>query len=802
MTLSDFSGGIDRREGLVTRDARKFRDVDNYLYTTGRKLKRRSGLAKLGGAIDPQTQSLNYLNGKLVTIAKAGDTVNHTVATTITTLFFDNPEGAGEWLLLNTVVFNEKVIALIQHTFPSTTAPLRTYLHVWDDRRPTWVEDGALPTTWTHELPAHPFGAGKLGTYKTYLPRMAIAGDRLFVSRADGDCSFSGANDPRIWNVRSPEQVLTDGKWWYFITTGVAGDQAWTIDSPYFDFIQDDKWAAYVLERCLSDGTWAQFKEVPIIAAPGDYGIAPVPNRFDPLGQQETRITARTVAEGQVVRFRAMAKPPVSIIAGLYLTSDGTVVGGILALEAANHQIASYRVTVPPLLASTDYKVLAVAPGAPIVIPRVFVSVPGSMPLNGQQRYWSRIIAQATTNGAGTAFVYACTGTVSTEVNSTRLIGVGTIFRSELFIGRLVDVNGERRTVTTILDDLHLEVDSPFTVTAAAQQALQDIHYQYAYQIGDTGNVWFAAAEAEATFITSGKDDAGFLGMSLYDDSGGVPRVLAAMSNRLLAQFDNVIQSWAVGPSVTDMRLLAVMGQGAGAFTHPTPALMDSHSVLPTAQGIRMFSAQGNNKDYVEFTGIGELLHGIPLPDLRWAVWWPELRVYLTCAASGDNGRFFALTRHQDAKVLAWSTLHFTGLTTVDALTVAGNILYILSGTTLYRLDASLSTCRDSNDPPTGKAYTSRARWNYNNIGTPQRTKKLLRCEVGQEGSCTLAVYMNPTALTEKTPGPPTVTGYTMGLQKVPLMVMGPGIGLEVTSTDETGHELASLAFDYTLRNR
>jgi hypothetical protein len=64
----------------------------------------------------------------------------------------------------------------------------------------------------------------------------------------------------------------------------------------------------------------------------------------------------------------------------------------------------------------------------------------------------------------------ALTGTVST--NGTSVTGVGTAFKTELSIGRIISVSGEDKTVTAITDDTHLTVDTSFT-TMTGQAATE-----------------------------------------------------------------------------------------------------------------------------------------------------------------------------------------------------------------------------------------------------------------------------------------------------------------------------------------
>ena len=799
ITFEDLGGGVDRSEGLVTRDARKLYSADNYYVTSGRKLRRRPPNRKDAGQIAANVQGYAYLNGQDIVVAKRGDTVTHTiVGAPITTVYFDAPEGSDAWDLVELMVFNEQIIALIRHNFPgSLAAPWRNFLHVWDDKRPTYVTDPACPTSWSTSFPLHPYGKGENGEYRNYRPRMIVAGERLAITMPNGDIAFSGAYAPRIWNQRSASDILANGEMWYAILGNSGGNHEVIVPVPFFDLIQASKYAAYVCEY-LTNGEWRQYREVTILVNLGDYTLQAIPNRFDPLGAPETKLTLTLGADGTVVRFRALARPAATILSGLYPVPDGTVVGGILTHEGADHQIGTYQAGAG-MTTGDDYQIAVAVPGAPIAIPTVALGGFASQALNGQQRYWSRIIAVAEAASA-TAFTYAITGTVTVAAASTRDVGVGTTFTDDLQVGRQVEVNGERRIVKAVAGDTLLEVDAPFTAAAAGVTALADIRYRYAADVGDSGNEWYAGREAAAAFEQAGADDALVLASSLSDDSGGIPVALAAMQNRLLVQYPSVLQSWSTGPSAKDdFRLLSVMGQGAGVNTRPQPVLIDGFAGLPTVAGPRLFAPSGNNKDYIEFQPVGDKLKGIPLPDLQRAVWWPRLRVWLECAATG-GGQIFVLSVHRDKPVMAWTTWSLPGITNIDAMFVRGEVLVIVSGRDRYRIDPDDPVYADDNDG-TGTPYASTARWLYNTLGHPNKNKKLIRCEIAQVGKARLSIFMNPRALTEEAIGP-TASGYTMGLQRVPLAVMGPGVGVALHSTDVNGHEIESVGFDYQLLNR
>ncbi len=813
VTYDDLGNGIDRRVGIISRAANKFYDIENYLTTQGRKLVRRPPLNKGAGRIDNvRTQGARFLNGKIVTVAPVGTVPNHTLtAYPVETIYFDPPElASGDWRLLDLRLFNEKAVALIQHRFDSAAAPWRTFLHVWDDKRPTYVEDPACPTNWTESLPLHAYGEGKVGAYTDFEPVITIGDDRIYLSTPNGNLAFCGVGAPRIWNTRAPEDILADGRWWYWISTASPGDTVLTLPVPYYDLVQDQRYAAYVLEYCTSKGEWRQLTETPEpLTALGQYAIEPVPNRYKTTDPQETRITYRKPGDGLVFRFRVCAKPPTILQTGLYLVPDGKVVGGVLSHEGASQQRPTNDLSILPLVGAMDYMIAVPVDGAPIPVSAVTEAPPGVMQLNGQERYWCRIIANARTAPvlpATPTFLYNLTGTAFTVVaNSNRLSGTGSLFLTELEVGRQVEVNGERRVIKTILSDTQVETDAPFTAAYAGNYALRDIRYRYAYEVGDSGNAWYAERSAEASFELAGKDDAGIIGTATYENTGARILAVAPLQNRIIVQFPSCMQAWSTGPdSARDMRLLSIDAQASGIHTRPQPVLLDGFSVLPTVNGVRLFSPTGNSKDYIDFVGAGDMLRGIPLPDLTRAVWWPTMRSMVTCTDHDEERDlvFFVLTRHQDTKVLAWQRFTFRGIRRVDSFFVAGDRLCFVNDGEVFYLDPEATIFRDVTDPAGGPAYASRARWIYTDLGNPSKNKQLINAEVYQTGVSTLRVFMNPTKPEEQVPGSADIEGQTLGQMRYAIACEGPGIGVEIETTDESGHQLDGMGFDYFLVNR
>ena len=794
--FSEFTDGIDRRTGIITRGATKLYDGENIVLTNGKTIQRRPPAEELPGVVDiASSQNLIYVNGKYLTVAKAGTTVSHTVSgITVETIYFDNPEYATDWELISLFSASEVVVALIKHAIPGVQS--RLMWHVWDDTRPTWVEDPAAPTNWYPSLPLHANGKGTVGTWKDYTPAVAISADKILCTLPDGNTKFGATNRPRVWNERSAQDILDNGRWFYWMMPTVVGSAEFVIPIPYSEFVQDGRMAAYVLERCQDDGNWTQFIETGLPLSSGEYSISATTNRFDATKPEETKITiAPGISAGRIIRFRAFAKSPVNVELGCYLTPSGSVVGGIVTHQGASHDITTAAIT--PLTGSTDYFAAVIVPGAPIALSKAILGTFGGMPLNGQQRYWSRIIANARTNAGGTAFEFSYTGTVEVKAGGNIVIGTGTAFLSQAIVGRQIEVNGEKRVIKTISSDTYLEVTEPFSVAITGATALRDVRYRYAYDVGDAGNDWYASKEVEAAVTLAGSGDCGQLNTSLYDNSGSVPTALGAAQNRLLVLYTESVQLWQTDQDPKNMRHLSTDGLGSGPFTNPASAIVNGYTVLPTHEGPTMFSPDGTNKDYLKFDAIGGRLRGITLPNFDRAAWWPALNAYVT--ACSTDPRIFCFSYHQDEKVHGWSTWTVRGLTRIDSMFVAGKYLCVLCGNKVWRFDSLGTRFRDSSDTDT--PFLSRSRWLYNNFGQPSKTKKITRADINQTGKSFMLVYVAPSATDAYSVGP-TMHGVTSGQQRFAVSLHAPAIGVEIQSRDETGNEIFSFGFDYQILKR
>jgi hypothetical protein len=179
--LENFSGGIDRRDGLFSKNQNRSYDLVNMRVANNKKMIRRPPC--LGGgapeAIDTDTQGMIEWRGGLYTVAKKGDTISALPSEFSTggTLLFDNPDHCTTWELWGLRTFNGKPVALIKHTYPGGAVTHIWRLHVFDGKKnkPTYVEDPWCPIGWGPTLPLHEYRTGNLGAFDpVFVPRSAL----------------------------------------------------------------------------------------------------------------------------------------------------------------------------------------------------------------------------------------------------------------------------------------------------------------------------------------------------------------------------------------------------------------------------------------------------------------------------------------------------------------------------------------------------------------------------------------------------------------------------------------------------
>lgn len=807
LTMDDFSGGIDRRDGLISRDARKAYDIVNMRIDQGGKPTMRPPFELLSGSLGAKTKGFTYLNGRFYTFAYNGEDGSHTIdpsafAYPVQTLYFDPPPLANTtWEVVDSTALNEVICVLIRHGI--TNGADAYVLHVFDEdfatrTLPTYVLDGACPAAWSPILPQHPFGPGKNGGPRTYAPRLAVVGGRLVISMANGDVAISAINRPRVWNQREASDFVNTGFWSYVITTDDT-NLSWTIPVNPNDLRMIGGFAGYLLEYCDSDGDWRQLEQVASYPSGiGQWSIVATPSRFP--GRLEPEALLRVnwgLGRGYTIRFRALPRPAVTVLSGATLLPSLQITSGVVTFEGGNTIIDS---ATPGTLTPSTWYYFLYGPDGLLALEDTGSATTFPDSVYSAGLYRQRVLYRAKTDGTGAVLDLSFTsgGTVEVSTGSSKVKGTSTSFTSTLRANMRVTISGETRTVRRITSDTEFEVSEPFTVAGSGLAGTYDPKFDLAFEIGDTGNEFYARKEAEAILL-AGANDAGIITTSLHDPDDATVVCIVGSQNRLMVQFPQNVQLWAMADDPKTITFLSMHAIGSGENADPWPLMMDGWAMIPTSLGVRAFAPAGNNKDYIEQSPLGDKLRGITIPPLGVSAWWQKIGCYLTCAQGAGDGTIYCLSHWtNDNKIDAWSRWNVAGLTQIDGMFTAGRYLYILSGHSVYRSDPESTVFTDS----VGQ-YEAVYRSLYNDHDNPNSNKKLVGLFYGLVGKATLSIYVNPSHTDEWVAGPPVIgPGYAQGRQKVGISAYGPAIGFEIRSSDPSGFLIEHLGYNHILCNR
>ena len=320
---SKFAMGMDCRKGVQGENLQSFRELINMVVSEDGTLETRDPCRKMNGALSSLAQGIIVNGGLYYTIARKGDTVTHTgtVATFVSTLYFDPPENVGTtWTLVAYKVFQNRVVAWIRHTFPGTTITTRLYQHVWDSLvdNPTYIADPAGTWDWGpagFPVNAYGSGVGSSGQWTNFSPVIEPAAEKMWASRIDRNISFSGISRPRIWNSSSATTIEKLGAMYYFtVPTSATAFTTYAIPETYSDFSDYQKFAGYVLEKLNADGSWTKITESLTAPTSGQYQLISTTRTWS------TKTIAAIYANGltvdTLIRFRVLMTPEVVIVSG------------------------------------------------------------------------------------------------------------------------------------------------------------------------------------------------------------------------------------------------------------------------------------------------------------------------------------------------------------------------------------------------------------------------------------------------------------------------------------------------------
>lgn len=391
----------------------------------------------------------------------------------------------------------------------------------------------------------------------------------------------------------------------------------------------------------------------------------------------------------------------------------------------------------------------------------------------------------------------AITGLTLTAGNGLRINGVDYEIKEVVSLGPTV----VKVTKNGASGDYRSNLDGVYAVTRTNRPVITE----YAYPFEGAENAWYADRVVEAA-DAAGAEDALSLSTAAQDNTGGRVSAIASIRQRMLITYPGSCQLWAIDQDTNRTAFLDSLSFGTGDQTAPPVVPWYSSLAMPSVTGWRAISVAGSNTDNLQDLNIGEPIQDLALGQVSAAQFWPWAGQLMV--AIEDGATFLCLDYSRESKITAWSRWEIQGGAGVDAGTLVadGAKLWWRAGTRLRWLDHQATVFRDWIDP-TATPYLSRARFHFNDMGSPGQSKRFVGVDVVQTGTATLSFLLPPygAEFAAEPEGPAlagaTIEGVTYGRARLPLMLTAQAVAPVVETRSTTAWELHALAIDFmTLR--
>ncbi len=751
--MDDFSGGLDLRDGLYSKDQGRFRELLNCQIDRGEKLRRRPPCMQVSGAIDAQCQGMVYLNGLLYTIAPRGATIVHTgdVATLLTTLYFDIPDNCGAgWTLIHARVYEGHIVAWIRHDFPSSVYTTQAFLHVWDNGGAntacrTLVQDPYLAASFSPSV----IDLAKQQYSAAVTPVMGLGANKLWSSTLRGNAQSSRTIEARVWNQRTQDDLLLNGESFCFLVPDAAGTYNFVLPLPSSD---DLNYLLTLVDMEIDgNGIWALKTHI-IGALVNDYDWA------------------------------------IGYFAGLTAVQN---LGVTMKVPIGTGRRRKIRVRV-------------FSGGSQAARNNINITVTGAVAVN------TALGTDATLTFGNSTYTVA-EGAPATQTFADALLKIGHVYflavsSDQTLYPALWDYTLQGLPPLAWFEHTRIVcvIDCARMVHAGAGPIITNSQY-IRFNLGF--DQWYADQVLRLS-DRAGADDCALLASSSNNNEGGGITSMSAIKQRMLITYSASMQLWAVDPNPNNDALLDVIHFGTGAQANCTPAQFYGSLLAVTQTGYRSISLQGNNYDSMKDLNLGEPIQAMPLPVVRDLVSWPFSGQFITPGKRSDGTLMFTVLDYSaESKFSAWNTWTVHGLTDVDAETMApiNSRLYFRSGTGVYYFEGEPTVFRDFDDTP-GDAYPSIAVWHYNQFGKPGRGKRFVGLSVVQDGPSYFAAQVAPRGTYSFPQAAPVLVGQMItlisGVNRQPMSMIGEALAVQMMTRNEAGWRLQRLAVDFLMMDR
>lgn len=309
-----------------------------------------------------------------------------------------------------------------------------------------------------------------------------------------------------------------------------------------------------------------------------------------------------------------------------------------------------------------------------------------------------------------------------------------------------------------------------------------------------TGDVVRYCAAGNANDWTTA-EDAGFLPVSLQQDTRGQPTAVGAFSDALVVGFADGMQVWdvAVDPSANQLRSRHF---GVGTQHPNSMAAFYRDLVFASPYGVRSMSVQ-EVVDRIDETDVGVPIDSLVVPVQQWAeaniaqrvraAWLQQLGQYWLIYESQAGSVVYAYSYSRSAKLACWSEYTFPIVITGIA-SVAGRV-YVRSESALYEL-------REDSHTDAGTPIDVDVQMAYQDAKLPGVEKMFYGADYVFTGTASVSYLYDPRDQTRETIAQ-EITGDTRQGTMVPVEVTSAAIAprFRHSAAEPFGLDAATLYF-------
>jgi len=681
------------------------------------------------------------------------------------------------WTYVGHVLLDATLVVLLRWTDGSL------HLHVWDGKAGYASEVNGTGCPWLELTAAE----------RIYTPRLGVAGGRVWISSPKGDLWFCAIGRPRIWWIKSADDLAVSGYEWCRTIAAGATTAVLFVPYPKAEIQNPDRWCGMVVEQLkmvAGAATWVETSYVLTL------------DSNDPLGTAEpsaipawTKVTVPNTewVSGAELTFRIRLVPPTAELGGrrrvnrpLDLASFKTPrteswqTAGQTRLEVRDPSAYPYHgngaaapVLSPAPSGSAAYEFTEVQIGGRAVtcIKAITLTVAYA---SGTVVTWSygmgdgfavlvptfqasvagKTIDIPGTYGANGAYVSGDATGVYVNAKTKALLFLTNFAKpDDIFVGKVVYVS------------THPAVTPVPTITDP----------------GATADAAWDEARFQESLLNAGDARAGVLPTAQHAGGQSGVTLMASARNRLLVCYADTIQLWEVSGAPATMARLDRASWGTGT-AHPAIRGVSTgdFAVIPSSRGLAAVSLSGQLNDRMSASDMAGAIFGsdpglIGTPVVHDVAAWPQLAaVVAALTVPGDTTpSLWAFLRDGEGKALGWWRWDLPSGTVIrpGTLEAAGERLHWHGSGTLRWAQAR--------DPERfGVGYQGRLSFAYQHGGRPGVWKRWVGMDLVCHGLVGVAMRM----LTTKESVPlGSVTGNSYQRNPVPLMATEPGLAFDLT---------------------